>query len=81
MDRVFIGSGIECPRPVAVVEGPHGTLGTFVPAHHVRRRRLAQQIIEAEAELIRQGHVRLNSLMRKAMGNGWRSKRRGGRAA
>jgi hypothetical protein len=47
-----------------------------IPARHVRRRRLAQQIIEAEDALMREGHARTVALMRKAIGNGWRSKRR-----
>jgi hypothetical protein len=43
-----------------------------IPARHVRRRRLAQMIIDAEGELMRQGHARTVALMRKAIGAGWR---------
>jgi hypothetical protein len=52
-----------------------------IPARHVRRRLLAQKILAAEDELMKQGHIRLNSLMRKAIGQGWRPKKRGGKAA
>ena len=43
-----------------------------IPVRHVRRRRLAQQIIEAEDMLLREGHARTVALMRRAIGAGWR---------
>jgi hypothetical protein len=51
------------------------------PQRAIRKRRQVEQIIAAEAKLMQQGHIRLNNLMRKAIGQGWRPKKRGGKTA
>jgi hypothetical protein len=57
-------------RRLGVSEVIHSILPRF-PARATRKRRLAQQIIEAENALLKQSHIRLQSLMRSAIGQGW----------
>jgi hypothetical protein len=44
-----------------------------IPARHVRRRKLAKRILEAEEWLMQQHRQRTQSLMRIAIGAGWRA--------
>jgi hypothetical protein len=65
-------------RKLGVDEHPFGILPA-IPTRHMRRRRIAEAIIDVETELLKQGHVRVQSLMRTAIGQGWRPKKRGGK--